>query len=442
MPSDPLVNLTTSGAAAFCARVCVHPLDHLKASMLDRSKPLRVRLLDHLRHLDHYLHSTTHHRDTLARYRGLFQGVSFALLIQVPALAFFLSTYDATKHTLAHIAHTLHLPFFHLHHAETHLACGAMAKVAGTILWAPQQLLQGMHKGHGQLSIRDAVLLAKKVYREQGVKGLWTGYQRSLMVLLPYTAVYFAAYEKLKQLARRYLLEEDVRFDPTPREGDQEELLYPTALQGITGSKINEDASAGRGSVFQNSREYSLQLMESTPTPLNLSTYMICVAGAVAISATICHTASAIMSDVVQQKSSATLTSIAPAPTAPSPVPATTHTTRLMVAQTIPTTTTAAPIHLASNLRQHQAHLTTSTTTSVTEATSLRLQMKQQQIASTTLSSSLDTANGTKRVVKHEGRSLRSLTRGLGPRIMWTAPGVTLTTAGFEVFRNMALGVA
>ncbi|KAF9578553.1 hypothetical protein BGW38_005588, partial [Lunasporangiospora selenospora] len=32
----------------------------------------------------------------------------------------------------------------------------------------------------------------------------------------------------------------------------------------------------------------------------------------------------------------------------------------------------------------------------------------------------------------------RSIARGLGPRIMWTVPGVTLTTAGFEVLRSMA----
>lgn len=376
--------------------------------MLDLSKPIRGRLIDHLKHLDHYLHSTTPHRHTLLRYRGLFQGVSFALLIQVPALAFFLSTYDATKHTLAHIAHSLHLPFFHLHHAETHLASGAMAKIAGTVLWAPQQLLQGMHKGQGQLSIRDAALLAKNLCKEQGATALWTGYQRSLMVLLPYTAVYFAVYEKLKQLARQHL------FDAMDGKADPEEVLYPTALQGFTG-----DTSARQGSV--------LQPTETTPTPLNLGTYMICVAGAVAVSATICHTASTIRGHVMQQKSSA--------PTASSPVPATAHTSRLMLAQTISTSTAATPIHLASTHRQHQAHLTTSTTTSVKEATTLRLQMKQEQIAS------LDTAS-SKRVAKLQRGFLRSLTRGLGPRIMWTAPGVTLTTAGFEVFRNMALGVA
>ncbi|KAI9238435.1 MAG: mitochondrial carrier domain-containing protein [Podila humilis] len=446
MPSDPLVNLTTSGAAAFCARVCVHPLDHLKASLIDTSRPIRARVLDHLRHLDHYLHSsssssTSHY--TLSRYRGLYQGVSFALLIQVPALAFFLSTYDATKHTLAHVAHTLHLPCFHLHHAETHLASGAMAKVAGTILWAPQQLLQGLHQVKGQLSIGDAVLLAKKVCREQGVKALWTGYQKSLMVLLPYTAVYFAAYEKLKQLARRHLLDEQVRLDPTDGKRDQEELLYPTALQGLIGSTISKDTlavtTAGRGSVFQNSREYSLQLMETTPTPLNLGTYMVCVAGAVAISATICHTASAITSHVMVQMNSASVASTAPAASTSTPI--TTHTARLMLAQT-PTTTTAAQTHLATTLRQNQqAHLTTSTTASIAEAASLRLHMKQRQIATTALSPASVDMNKTKRALKNQG-GLRSLTRGLGPRIMWTAPGVTLTTAGFEVFRNMALGVA
>ncbi|KAG0212207.1 hypothetical protein BGX33_003792 [Mortierella sp. NVP41] len=32
----------------------------------------------------------------------------------------------------------------------------------------------------------------------------------------------------------------------------------------------------------------------------------------------------------------------------------------------------------------------------------------------------------------------RTIARGLGPRIMWTIPGVTLTTAGFEVLRSLA----
>ncbi|KAF9187545.1 hypothetical protein BGZ51_007391 [Haplosporangium sp. Z 767] len=32
----------------------------------------------------------------------------------------------------------------------------------------------------------------------------------------------------------------------------------------------------------------------------------------------------------------------------------------------------------------------------------------------------------------------RTIARGLGPRILWTVPGVTMTTAGFEVLRNMA----
>ncbi|KAG0087302.1 hypothetical protein BGZ93_005134 [Podila epicladia] len=412
MPSDPLINLTTSGAAAFCARVCIHPLDHVKASTLDPSKPIRARLLDHLKHLDHYLHSTTPHRHTLARYRGLFQGVSFALLIQVPALAFFLSTYDATKHTLAHIAHALYLPFFHLHHAETHLASGAMAKVAGTVLWAPQQLLQGMHKGQGQLSIRDAVLLAKKVCREQGVKALWTGYQRSLIVLLPYTAVYFATYEKLKHLARRHLLEEEVRFDPIDGKRDQEDLLHPTALRGF-GSKINEGTSAGRVSVFQNSREYSLQLMETTPTPLNLGTYMICVAGAVAISATeLCGAAEKFDSPGIYRSDISIITNTGNNP--------------------------YYPIHVgADNADYYHGGSDPSRLNSSTAPS-----MKQQQIATTTLSpASFGTAKNTKRVARNQGGFLRSLTRGLGPRIMWTAPGVTLTTAGFEVFRNMALGV-
>ncbi|KAK3823642.1 MAG: mitochondrial carrier domain-containing protein [Linnemannia gamsii] len=289
MPTDPSINLTTSAAAAFCARLCVHPLDHLKASLqhvepLPREHGIRLRL-DHLlttiRHHLHTLHHKQHHRkhhhhttfrEQITFWRGLYHGVPLALIINVPALAFFLSTYDATKHGIAFVSSHLDFSHFQSHHFETHLISGMMAKVAGTILWAPMAKLTEMQRnsrhGHGgQLSLQEALLLIRKTVAAEGsgsgVWSLWSGYRTTLTSLLPYTMLYFATYEKLKQFARKV-------------------IIYREEQQQHRASN-NSTATGGGVIDYRTDRR-----------PLDLATYMVCVAGAVAISATVCHTVDAL----------------------------------------------------------------------------------------------------------------------------------------------------
>ncbi|KAF9400485.1 hypothetical protein BGZ94_005461 [Podila epigama] len=448
MPSDPIINFTTSGAAAFCARLLVHPLHHVKASMQNMHHhstdtrprlPLLDRLEAYLHHhqQQHYMSrfstgagagagAGTRQLPAFPKWRGLYQGISFALVVQVPALALFLSTYDASKHSIAHLAHLLHLPCFHLHHAETHLASGAIAKAAGAMLWAPQQALQALYQGPGQLSLRSAVQLAKQQNQQHRLGQLWSQYWMSATTLMPYTAIYFAVYEKLKQCARSF--------------------SSPIHTQDTPGRRTTRTPTR-----HLDSREYSLQLMIDTPSPLTLGTYMVCVSGAVAISSTICHIASAIRSQVMQSTMVSLSTLSATMSTPPATVVAATASSRLAPALqplTVVTQSNTASHSLTLHQQQHQqhTHLTTSTAPSPTTAagaSELRLHRKQQQIAITTTSSTANviSENATKRAAILR-RSFRSLTRGLGLRILWTAPGVTLTTAGFEVLRNMALSRA
>jgi hypothetical protein len=66
------------------------------------------------------------------------------------------------------------------------------------------------------------------------------------------------------------------------------------------------------------------------------------------------------------------------------------------------------------------------------------MKMKMKMIATTNNMTPASTASSTKNL---QGPGLlRIIARGLGPRILWTIPGVTLTTAGFEMFRNLAAG--
>jgi len=394
----------------------------------------------------HHHHQTF--RERIQLWRGLYKGVPFALFINVPALAFFLSTYDATKHGLAYLSTEWNISRFHLYHFETHLISGLMAKVAGTFLWAPMiqlQTMQAQTRGQSvavagaRLSLRDACGLIKKMGRSaEGLMGLWSGYGSTLTSLLPYTMLYFATYEQLKQLARWVIIN---------RSGLDDDY-----------SKASSSGSNGQGVAFNTLHE--------NPLPLYLGTYMICVSGAVTISAAVCHSASALRVHLLESlsrnpnslleraknsvaasskasPSSGTRTSITPAMAALSPPQS--HQTLL------------ASAHMSSKLQSQHAHLTTTATATTSIGTrtmvksSLPQPLPQQQttyIRRPLLREPNHATMDAKRVTaasstssSSTSRFLRQISRGLGPRILWTAPGVTLTTAGFEVFRNMALGV-
>ncbi|KAG0288524.1 hypothetical protein BGZ96_007729 [Linnemannia gamsii] len=289
MPSDTSINLRTSAVAAFFARLLVHPLDNLKVS-IQHSKGIPEGIVPRLEHLitTFQRHHNTQHKkswqdrslalgrrsgaafakDRISFCRGVYQGVSFALAFQVPALALFLSTYDGTKHALAHIADSENMSTFHIHHFETHLVSGLMAKMAGTTLWAPMNRIQSMAAHPAMpMTLKEAFRLGKQVCRSEGLAGLWSGYGTTLSSLLPYTMLYFASYEQLKQMARWMVVE---------KAKDQD------------GSWSHLDAIQEYWSV--------LGQPAYVPVKADLSpgTFMMCITGAVVFSSFVCQTASAI----------------------------------------------------------------------------------------------------------------------------------------------------
>ncbi|KAG0380730.1 hypothetical protein BGX24_005608 [Mortierella sp. AD032] len=225
--------------------------------------------------------------------------------------------------------------------------------------------------------------------------------------------LYFATYEKLKQFARKA-------------------IIYREEQQ--LGASNNSTATRGGVIDYRTDRR-----------PLDLGTYMVCVAGAVAISATVCHTVDALRvhikelwtTSVLPTKSTSTLSPISPTPSSSSTAFRTSGSI-LTANHMAPTLTTASqqhhphmsasPAHAHAAVTQH-ANMTTTTTTPI--------QLPRRPLVAS--------GNGTHHHLQwrkqQQGGLLRRLSRGLGPRVMWTAPGVTLTTAGFEVFRNIALGV-
>ncbi|KAF9161574.1 hypothetical protein BGX21_001972 [Mortierella sp. AD011] len=521
MPSDTPTNLKASTAAAFFARILVHPLDNVRLSILPTNAvnnsmvPRMDRLINIIRrefqyqqkrHEKHRLsnNSPKHIRGEKATiYKGLYRGVSFALIFQVPALALFLSTYDATKHGLVHLAHLHNLQSFQLYHSETHLVSGLIAKATGTIIWAPMQKIQSLAThpvlGQAPLTLKEACRIGKNICQTEGFGGLWSGYSKSLSALLPYTMVYFATYEQLKQIVRWmvYYKDSEMRLQ-----------------HGATGDDFLDRWIA--------LREYwsisEQQSQDITKTKLTLDTYMMCVASAVIISSTVCQAASTIRATVWSHIESSQ--PITPSDHCPSlknraplaklvevfrkrPLPVS-PISLLSPTKCFPTSLSAMATARASGFKYSpfvsaqfktltsnsfavttqslsgfpwkQRHNATLTTTSIlpfhntmthknlkglysgsfaSTVASLSSQpftpgsqsvlklndntfMSMISPAPTTSLSLNDNAIGTK--PNQTSGLVRTIARSLGPRILWTVPGVTLTTAGFEFLRGIASG--
>ncbi|KAG0087463.1 hypothetical protein BGZ93_007995 [Podila epicladia] len=312
MPSDTSMNLKTSAAAAFCARLIVHPLDNVKVSIQSYQgvpvglvprlehllttlrQQLHVQHRKHHRNLIQYHHQFKHsyssvstprhfYQERISVVRGLYRGVPFALIFQVPGLALFLSTYDATKHALAQTAQAANIQGFQLHDFETHLISGMIARAAGSIVWAPMTRLQSLavhpSLGQAQLSLKGAFKLTKQICNSEGVAGMWSGYTKSFVTLLPYTMIYFATYEHFKQFARKIVASGSVKDG---------QATFPEKFQRLM-------------TLFTSNNNGSHSSVE-----LSLQAYMVCVASAVATSSTICQSA-IVVRDRLQQLQAARL---------------------------------------------------------------------------------------------------------------------------------------
>ncbi|KAF9936342.1 hypothetical protein BGZ67_002454 [Mortierella alpina] len=464
MPSDASTNLRTSAAAAFCARILVHPLDNIRVSIQYArgvpagSIPRLGQLLTAVRQQlqlqqkkpeqhPYLRHSSPKffYKERMAIWRGVYKGASFAVMFQVPALAVFLSTYDATKHGLAYMAKAANMPSFQLHDSETHLVSGMMAKAAGTLVWAPMNRIQSVATqsttGPAPLTLKDAYRVARQICRSEGASGLWTGYSKSLSTLLPYTMIYFATYEQLKQMARANL-----------------------PAVGIDGHALQAE--------------------------LDLTTYMMCVATAVTTSSAVCETAAALNSAVwgrlaslrsIQQATSTALESGRAQPSLNLPLSSLSSSSSPLARYPSSLTVASTGItHFKSHaLMPPQFKTLMSGASTMAHPAGTGLSWQQSQLATLTTTSRLQfrrnlnyqgMSNPPVRGLVHPGSSvpaawqpytlpaqlqqassvvptaaavqskgvIRTIARGLGPRVLWTVPGVTLTTAGFETLRNMA----
>ncbi|KAF9211006.1 hypothetical protein BGZ59_008648 [Podila verticillata] len=185
-----------SSAAALCSRLCTHPLDTVKT---------RVQVANTPQHLfPTFLH--------LLRTGGLYRGLPIALTLSVPGLSVYLTTYDVAKNALSK-----QFPGHLQDSVANHMLSAGVAEVCSGLFWTPMEVLkqkQQIETGSRmtsstlpapaqlQQSVRTKTLdLAKMIYRQEGLAGFYRGYFITLGVFVPYSMLYFASYEQLKQMA-------------------------------------------------------------------------------------------------------------------------------------------------------------------------------------------------------------------------------------------------
>ncbi|KAF9359250.1 hypothetical protein BGX26_012780 [Mortierella sp. AD094] len=223
-----LTNLLASSMAAFVSRLCTHPLDTLKTRVQASNKPLPL--------LPTFL--------DLVRNGGLYRGLPIALTLSAPGLSVYLTAYDLSKDKFSH-----HFKYLGKDSVFNHLASAAVAEVLSGLFWTPMEVLKSKQqvenvtsaspttpsksrnlaaagaapKSASSFSTATAaatsataktplpatrmpistVELARKIYQQEGLMGFYRGYFITLGVFVPYSMIYFATYEQLKEMARQ-----------------------------------------------------------------------------------------------------------------------------------------------------------------------------------------------------------------------------------------------
>ncbi|KAG2174228.1 hypothetical protein INT43_004249 [Umbelopsis isabellina] len=162
--------------------------------------------------------------------RGLYAGVTPAMLGSIPGTTLYFGTYEFTKRTLTANA----VPEF-----IAHLCAGSFGDLAASFIYVPSEVLktrmqlQGRYNNPHFISgynYRNTWHATKIIVKYDGIGALFHGFRATLVRDVPYSALQFAFYEQFKKLAKHTLIEP----------GEQ----LPVAADLLTGSLAGAIAGA------------------------------------------------------------------------------------------------------------------------------------------------------------------------------------------------------
>ncbi|KAI8376001.1 mitochondrial carrier domain-containing protein [Radiomyces spectabilis] len=135
--------------------------------------------------------------------RGLYAGVTPAMLGSVPGTLVYFSIYEFTKRTLTSNS---------VPEVVSHLAAGSLGDLAASIVYVPSEVLktrmqlQGRYNNPHFISgynYRNTWHAASVVVKYDGWGALFHGFKATILRDVPYSAIQFACYERFKKIAHQ-----------------------------------------------------------------------------------------------------------------------------------------------------------------------------------------------------------------------------------------------
>jgi hypothetical protein len=194
--------MLAGGTGGTCGDVLMHSLDTVKTRQQgDPNFPPRYASMTSS-------YATIYRQEGLMR--GLYSGVTPALLGSFPGTVIFFGVYELTKRQMLDSGINANVAY---------LSGGFFADLAASIVYVPSEVLktrlqlQGrynnpfFHSGYNYRSTGDAF---RTIVRQEGFSALFHGYKATIFRDLPFSALQFAFYEQEQALAKRWVGQRDI----------------------------------------------------------------------------------------------------------------------------------------------------------------------------------------------------------------------------------------
>jgi hypothetical protein len=211
--SEMSTNALSSASAGLVSRLMTHPLDTAKARIQASTTIQYKNTLD-------VLVRTTRNEGFLALYRGfgaVVLGGTPGTIVYLTGYDFFKKTFTSTPTRIEQGGATSRTSISS--DSAIHFCSGMLAETLACIIYVPvdviKERLQVQHSTTSE-SFRSSTNnyysgsmdALKRILNTEGLRGIYKGYLATLASFGPFSAFYFAFYEKLKSLAQTSIMDD------------------------------------------------------------------------------------------------------------------------------------------------------------------------------------------------------------------------------------------
>ncbi|KAI7900283.1 mitochondrial carrier domain-containing protein [Cokeromyces recurvatus] len=139
--------------------------------------------------------------------RGLYAGVTPAMIGSIPGTTLYFAIYELTKRTL----NDLNVP-----EVASHLTAGSLGDLAASFIYVPSEVLktrlqlQGRYNNPHFISgynYKNTWHATKMIVKYDGFSALFHGFRATILRDVPYSALQFACYEQFKKFAQKNFIQ-------------------------------------------------------------------------------------------------------------------------------------------------------------------------------------------------------------------------------------------